>query len=220
MNHARCFATEMSVSKHLLVTAVAAGMTAAGYANGAIIVPNGSFQTGDLTGWNVHANETANVTVIPNAGPAGAGDYAAHLYLVGDWTFPVLGETPRTLTGELSTTYIAKVDVKAGNVFASKSWDIGILRGWSGNYPAYSFTQDTSLLSDGQWHTLSWQFTTDATNDNGGSQFAFVVNSTGGGGDRDLYVDNFQVAVVPEPAGLGLVGIAGLVALRRRRVAR
>jgi MYXO-CTERM domain-containing protein len=52
---------------------------------------------------------------------------------------------------------------------------------------------------------------------NGGFGFGAWSFSTYGGGQREPYYNNFTITGVPAPGAMALMGVAGLVAGRRRR---
>lgn len=47
-----------------------------------------------------------------------------------------------------------------------------------------------------------------------GDSFAFYAGT--GGANQDVFVDNISITTVPEPSSLGLLGLAGVFAMRRR----
>ncbi len=48
-------------------------------------------------------------------------------------------------------------------------------------------------------------------------QLGWSMNGDWGDGDATVYFDNVKISVVPEPASVGALGLAGLTALARRR---
>ena len=57
-----------------------------------------------------------------------------------------------------------------------------------------------------------------SANPDGGSYLQFGIQpNAGGGAPADMYFDNFQLSLTPEPGGFALVGVGVIGALRRRR---
>ena len=57
-----------------------------------------------------------------------------------------------------------------------------------------------------------------SANPDGGTYLQFGIQpNAGSGAPADMYFDNFQLTTTPEPASLGLMAVAGLAAMSRRR---
>ncbi|MEX0776279.1 MAG: carbohydrate binding domain-containing protein [Phycisphaeraceae bacterium] len=195
-----------TIASHLkLGVVVLAGLVMASTTR-ANLVPNGDFQTGDLTGWGAPG---AGTSLEADAGPIGSGDYALHVLSANF----VLALESNYFAVDASTTYTVSFDVKKGSTSSGNArTDIGLIRSFGGVYAGGPIIlQDDALLADGNWHQVSWQITT-----TDGSPIKFSIWAAGNGGQRDLVLDNFQVAV-PEPVSLALLAVGGLLLASRRR---
>lgn len=205
-----------------VILGLGAVVTAATVAGAAPIIlpaaiPNGDFQTGTLTGWTIGVSGT--VTVVANAGPSGAGDYAVHTQNVADWNTAFylngLWDEVASIEGATNTTYNITFDVKAGNPAANSTLNLRVEKGHWNGYDDFIVAQ-SPLLSDGQWHTVTVPYTTGS--DLPLNRFGIKVMGWTGAATHDFYFDNFAVsAAVPEPATIGLLGVATLGLLQRRQ---
>jgi len=127
------------------------------------------------------------------------------------WTHDMTGLVPDDATGiEWATLWIDAwdVDLTEGeiDVIYINDVEMGILADTGGRYWGTSrFTLPPSLLDD------LWQ---------DGEVYVYMDIDTGSGGHR-VALDNSTLTVsynvIPEPATLGLLGLGGLVMLKRRR---
>lgn len=186
------------------ISLASAALLLAGSASANLIV-NGDFQTGTASGWSA----LNGAAVVADSGPSGAGDYS--LRITGaDWSGATSANNGAFM-GVNGQEYTVSFDIKVDPTKGNNS-DIYMQKAWGGNYPAYNVAANEPGLADGLWHRVTWNFTTNG----GGFNFGIYNN---GGANRDFSIDNVSVAaaVVPEPAALGLLGLSGLMALRRRR---
>lgn len=178
------------------------GILSMGIGAQANLLTNGDFNTGDLTGWWTYVPDTGTQSIAvqsdvtydstPNVLMASATD--------GNWqelgqSFVCAPETTYTLDFVYNSTgwVGAGVNLK----YMDSSW----------GYIDYEWIDllFSSSEGTGTWTPFSYTFTTPA-----GAGLTEVKFTMGGWGN--LYVENVNV---PEPAGLLLLGLGGLV-LRKR----
>ena len=189
----------MSV-KHIVLASAALMLAGTASAN---LITNGDFQTGTASGWSA----LNGAAVVADSGPNGAGDYSLRVTGV-DWS-GVTAANNGAFMGENGKTYTISFDIKVDASLANDT-DIYMQKAWGGNYPAYNVMANEASLADGLWHHVTWDLTTT----DGGFNLGLWNN---GNASRDFSIDNVYADVVPEPAALGLLGTASLLAFRRRR---
>lgn len=220
-----------------LVTAMGLALSA-GVAQAAItdVVPNGDFETGDLTGWLSFANGGAVSIANENSTLGPAGSYSAKLSADASsgTSFPIikverLAEGFLTDGGEVTVTYDAKATLQtvdfpniAGKVvfisefFTEKTGDNGAINNILQQAP--DFLNDT-------WTRYSYTFNM-AADAGGGLSMLFKADCGASPNCRlDALIDNVSittdVSAVPVPAAVWLFGsgLLGLVGVARRKKA-
>jgi hypothetical protein len=163
---------------------------------------NGGFETGDLTGWWTSFPD-ATTTATIETWNVDSGTYAVDYVCQGNSGDTKLGQSI-TITAGNTYTVNAMYDATnwGGLGVAVNYYDSS----WS--YLNYSWLPIyTGNGTDTGWTSFSGTFTPVA-----GAAYADVTLNTWGW--ATTYVDN--VSVTPEPATMVLLGIGGLVALRRK----
>lgn len=181
------------------VLGLATVLLVAALAPAAELVVNGGFETGDFTGWTLLGN-TSNTAVDPNF--AYQGTYGAKLGSIGSDGF--LSEILPTVTGQTYTLSYAVENV--GN----PPDDFGV--NWGG-----VLVPGSNLVNVGPFPGTVYSFTVVAPGPSTQLQFYFRQDPSFWGLD---VVSVQGAAAVPEPASLGLAGLALLAAFGRRKFRR
>jgi PEP-CTERM motif len=180
-----------------------------GSAHATEFLQNGSFETGDFTGWSL-ANP---------AGPLTSVQPTAFGYGAENGQFYVYAGPPSSLPGVLSQTF----SDTAGEQLNVSGWAIGDTFDLPNNLGEVSYFFDNVLLgspdlSSGKWTPSTFQVTATGS-DRFSIQFANDSSYNG--------LDNFSVAssgsAVPEPSTwilllIGLIGLGPFAATARRAV--
>jgi len=184
----------------LLAVVAAVSLTNIAHAN---ILTNGGFETGDFSGWTQGGN-TAATYVGNNPNTPHTGSFAAELG-------PTI--TPGTLSQTLATT--------AGASYSISFW----LENTAGSTPnsVTAMWDSSTLLSITNFVNRAWTLNTFTVTGTGSDTLRFsFTDSPGYLGLDDVSVTAITPAAdVPEPVSLALLGmgVAGVVATRRRRAA-
>ncbi len=175
-----------------VVVSTAASQTASAGAN---LVTNGSFETGDFTGWStVAAGVGSNFTV--QSGSGWDGTHAALFSATGGQYDQIFQD----LNTEVGQTYLLEFWIM--NLGLEND---GLLVKW-GNQTLLDGPVQSELET-----YVYFSFEVTALSSLTELRFGGFDGSAG------FYLDNISVTLIPAPAGLAMLGIAGLSAGRRRR---
>ena len=176
---------------------------------------NGDFETGDLTGWWTWLPDPANETVTVVPGGPGTSVYAADIYTNNPSGSAQLGQDVAFSAGSsvsIGLMYDAPANNWAGAGITIQYKDAGwnvLDWGWANMYSGA-----------GEGNTGWVSFNTDSANKTGNwtapagtAYLTLKIEQWGWQPSGSLY-DN--VTLTPEPATMVLLGIGGLVAIRRK----
>ncbi len=197
------------------MTALAIAATASTGLAGIELANNGGFETGDTSGWESFptANSTFNVT-----GDANSGNFAAEVFNNDAASGAVvkqanLGAGQINIGDTVTVSFALKGEGAAGGVaFAEFFTELD-----GGGASTNQFLGDAPFSLTSDWTTYSYDIVVGGDASGGVTlQFAAV---TGGapGSTIVLFIDDVSITIVPAPAGAALLGMGGLVAMRRRR---
>ncbi len=176
---------------------------------------NGGFEAGDTSGWESFptANSTFLVTNDANSGSFAAEVFNNDLASGAVVKQANLGIGVVNAGDEITVSFAAKGEGAVGGVaFAEFFSEID-----GGGTSSAEILGGAPLALTSEWQTFTYTVIAGADVSGGVTlQFAAV---TGGapGSVSVLFLDDVSVSVIPAPAGAALLGMGGLVAMRRRR---
>ena len=176
---------------------------------------NGGVEAGDTSGWESFptANSTFLVTNDANSGSFAAEVFNNDLASGAVVKQANLGIGVVNAGDEITVSFAAKGEGAVGGVaFAEFFSEID-----GGGTSSAEILGGAPLALTSEWQTFTYTVIAGADVSGGVTlQFAAV---TGGapGSVSVLFLDDVSVSVIPAPAGAALLGMGGLVAMRRRR---
>jgi hypothetical protein len=200
-----------------------------------MLLTNGDFETGNLSGWNVNANP-ADAPIIINynstAGlyhgafgesvPAPTNGLSSGVYFFADSGAQSISQLLPTLRA--NTPYVLSFDVYAPQNGRANLFDASLFATLNGTMISKFFSADS--LTNG-WEYYSTTFTSTSA-----ASYDFALNFQGNGIDgaaADFVVDNVSIAdnaslatAIPEPRtwALLIIGFAGIGFMACRQRAR
>tara|TARA_R110000782_G_scaffold102483_10_gene189599 strand:- start:10869 stop:11480 length:612 start_codon:yes stop_codon:yes gene_type:complete len=201
-----------SIFATALIAAVAGSATA-----GLELTTNGGFETGDTTGWSYFATPASSFGV-DSTSPF-AGNFNGNLVNNTDGSAAVIKQANMGIGqvnagDEITISFWAKNINGVGGVnFAEFFSEID----GGGTSSAQILGGAPLFASPTDW--TFYQFTTFAGPDVSGGVTLQFTATTGAiiGSTSQLLIDNVSVTVIPAPGAMALLGLGGLVAIRRRR---
>ena len=176
---------------------------------------NGGFEAGDTSGWESFptANSTFLVTNDANSGSFAAEVFNNDLASGAVVKQANLGIGVVNAGDEITVSFAAKGEGAVGGVaFAEFFSEID-----GGGTSSAEILGGAPLALTSEWQTFTYTVIAGA-DVSGGVTLQFAAVSGGAPGSVSvLFLDDVSVSVIPAPAGAALLGMGGLVAMRRRR---
>lgn len=205
------------MSRALLAAAAALGCCAfaSSSASAQNLITNGSFETGDLSGFVVDPFNAGRTQVT-----AYSGNYCCQGATPPDGTFGAAFGGGGATDGEIAQTFATTVGQQytvslqyagVGDGVANLQVAVGDANTFT---PYAGFPVTLTPLYNGTFQTFTQTFTATST-----SSGIDIIGQNNGGGSADVLVDNIVITVVPEPASAAVLvlGALGLAARRRTR---
>ena len=186
----------------------------AGVASATILVPNGDFETGDNTSWvEVQGGGLGAGYQYPTSGGVGDSGYGQIDSTAGSWAIWVANAPAEIIplsyfgvsAGDTITVTMDMIELNNPNGLETA----GIkMENWTAT-GVINDTGDMKVKVADVWTTYTWDFTIDSA----ATHIKFVPVQ-----HNELSIGYDNVGVVPEPATLGLLGLAGAGLFIRRRL--
>ncbi|MEM9559418.1 MAG: hypothetical protein AAF995_03865 [Planctomycetota bacterium] len=198
-----------------IVSAIACAATA-GIASAQIeLATNGGFETGDTSGWADFSSGTQTFGVTSDAN---SGNWAGVFNNTDPGTAGTIkqaniGIGQVGVGEEVTISFAAKANLGPGGVLFAEFFSE--LSG--GGTSAGGILGGAPLAVTDQWQTFN--FTAITGSDVSGGVTLQFNGATGAfdGSTIEYFVDDVSITIVPTPAVASLLGMGGLVAMRRRR---
>lgn len=186
----------------------------------AAVLGAASAQAGIVTGWNNTADGWAGIASYSNTIGVTEGTYSAAVAVPTGWStaFQYSSWGVADTLALVEANPIISVDVTMTDPVPPTSFLQVGLQFWSSSGTGSAFG-GFATVGQGTTHLVidSRFFTPNAATATYG-HIAFVTNTSNNGYvPGTVYFDNVQMAPVPEPTTLGLLGLGSLALLRRRR---
>ena len=201
------------MNKTLAIIAITAA-TSVGLA-GTELVINGNFETGDTSGWTYFPTGASSFDITSDAS---GGSFAGELFNNTDASAALirqlnLGAGLLSTGDTINISFTLKGEGAVGGVaFAELFTEVD-----GGGVSSTQFIGTAPLPLGSAYAVFNTSIVLTADVSGGITlQFAAVTGADSNSESR-LFIDDVSISVIPAPAGAALLGMGGLVAMRRRR---
>ena len=200
----------MSTRTLFASSAIALAVAASANANFAV---NGDFETGDTTGWQYFPTTGSTFTAVSDAN---SGAFGAELFNNAPASAAVIKQANVGMGSvnpgdTINISFAAKGSFAAGGVaFAEFFTELA-----GGGVSSSEILGGAPLALTSDWQTFN--FTTTAGPDTSGGITLQLTATTGAAAGSTAVVFYDDIVITPTPGTAGVLGIAGLAAMRRRR---